>query len=67
MNKNNSLQKIESENNITQPTRCMYHSEAVVVDGRIYPVLSVIPVRDENGIPETAEDKIIYLVKGEKS
>ncbi len=44
----------------------MYHMEVLVIDGKTYPVISVIPIAGRGRAPETARDKIRYLISGEK-
>ena len=55
-----------SNTNTNRNQRHMYHMETLVVDGKTYPVVSVIPIAGRGCIPETAEDKIHYLISGKK-
>ena len=47
---------------------CIYQGECIEIDGRKYPVVSVIPIRNKhkNIVPDTASDKIKYLISGGK-
>ena len=52
----------------TEYCPCIYQGECVEIDGRRYPVLSVIPIKSKrkNIVPDTASDKIKYLISGGK-
>ena len=52
--------------NTNQEQRYLYHMEALVIDGKNYPVISVIPITGRGHTPETAADKIRYLISGKK-
>ena len=50
----------------TTTSKHIYASEHIVIDGRDYAVISVIPIKDTNRKIETAKDKIKYLISGGK-
>lgn len=52
----------------TEYRPCIYQGECIEIDGRKYPVLSVIPItsKRKNIVPDTASDKIKYLISGGK-
>ena len=44
----------------------IYTSEQIIIDGRRYSVVSVIPVKENKHRIESAADKIKYLISGGK-
>ena len=47
--------------------RHRYTEDEVLVDGMTYKVISVVPFADGNYRPETVQDKLKYLINGNKS
>ena len=66
MNNNVILENMQDTETEYRP--CIYQGECIKIDGRKYPVLSVIPIRNKrkNIVPDTASDKIKYLISGGK-
>ncbi len=66
MNKNVILQNTQDTETEYRP--CIYQGECIEIDGRRYPVVSVIPItsKRKNIVPDTASDKIKYLISGGK-
>ena len=66
MNNNMILENAQDAENEYRP--CIYQGECIEIDGRKYPVLSVIPItsKRKNIVPDTASDKIKYLISGGK-
>ncbi len=66
MNKNMILENTQDTETEYRP--CIYQGESIEIDGRRYPVVSVIPIRNKhkNTAPDTASDKIKYLISGGK-
>ncbi|MBQ3020286.1 MAG: hypothetical protein IJD77_06865 [Clostridia bacterium] len=66
MDKNIILENTQDSENEYSP--CIYQGECVEINGRRYPVLSVIPIKSNRKdiVPDTASDKIKYLISGGK-
>ena len=66
MDKNMILENSQDSENEYAP--CIYQGECVEIDRRKYPMLSVIPIKSKrkNIVPDTASDKIKYLISGDK-
>ena len=65
---NNNMILENTQDTETEYRPCIYQGECIEIDGRKYPVLSVIPIRSKrnNVVPDTASDKIKYLISGGK-
>ena len=65
---NNNMILENTQDTETEYHPCIYQGECIEIDGRKYPVLSVIPIRSKrnNVVPDTASDKIKYLISGGK-
>lgn len=65
--KNNLYDHIQRDVHATQyQRRHLYASESVSVDGRSYTVVSAVPLLDADYRPETAADKLKYLINGDR-
>ena len=66
MNKNVILENTQDTETEYRP--CIYQGECIEIDGRRYPVVSVIPITSKRKsiVPDTASDKIKYLISGGK-
>ena len=65
--KKNFYDHIQQDVHTTQyQRRHLYASELVSVDGRSYNVVSAVPLLDADYCPETAADKLKYLINGDR-
>ena len=66
MDKNIIIENTQDNENEYRPF--IYQGECIEIDGRRYPVLSVIPIKSKrkNIVPDTASDIIKYLISGDK-
>ena len=66
MDKNTILEMKQTSEIEYEP--CIYHGECIEIDGRKYPVVSVITIKSKrkNIVPDTASDNIKYLISGGK-
>ena len=65
--KNNLYDHSQQDVHATQyQRRHLYVSESVSLDGRSYTVVSAVPLLDADYRPETAADKLKYLINGDR-
>lgn len=54
-------------NNTAYRRRNLYMEKKMHIDGKTYEVVSVLPLADTENPPETAADKLKYLIQESKS
>lgn len=58
------MKNMQPKDNSFMPKNYLIHGETITIDGRNYPVISIMPISRSSDKAKTAADKIKYLIDG---